>query len=137
MKYEILKLKNKKLNPKPRINKTRGLRRWPTGETIVLRSNNFNPGSREIFEFQVRNSKLFGTSLPTFQECVHKNSEIFFIQSWRYPFFLDLSKEVYQLPDWQTYKKIRITLSQCTNISGMPLNILERYLIQSWSYSFV
>ena len=41
------------------LNKTRGLRRWPTRETIVLRCNKFNTGSTEIFEFQARNSELF------------------------------------------------------------------------------
>ena len=55
-------------------NKTRGLRRWPTRETIVLRSNKLNPGSTEIFEIKVRNLDLFGTSVPTSQECVHKYS---------------------------------------------------------------
>ena len=49
------------------MNKTRGLRWWPTRETIVLRCNKVNPGSTEIFEFQVRNSELFGTSVQTSQ----------------------------------------------------------------------
>ena len=66
-------------------NKTRGLRRWPTRETIVLRWNKFNPGSTDIYEFQVRTLELFVTSVPTSQECVHKKSERYLIQSWRYP----------------------------------------------------
>ena len=52
-------------------NKTRGLRRWPTRETIVLRWNKFNPGSTDIYEFQVRTLELFVTSVRTPQECVH------------------------------------------------------------------
>jgi len=60
-------------------NKTRGLRRWPTRETIVLRCNKLNPGSTEIFEIKVRNLDLFGTSVPTSQEYVHKNLERYFI----------------------------------------------------------
>ena len=60
----------------PRLdNKTRGLRRWPTRETIVLRCKKLNPGSTEIFEFKVRNSELFRTSVPISQECVHENFE--------------------------------------------------------------
>ena len=68
-----------------KINKTRGLRRWPTRETIVLRCNKLNPGSTEIFEINVRNSDLFGASLPTSKKIVHKNSERYLIQSWIYP----------------------------------------------------
>ena len=60
-------------------NKTSGLRRWPTRETIVLRCKKINPGSTEIYEIKVRNSDLFGTSVPTSQKCVHKNSERYFI----------------------------------------------------------
>ena len=56
-----------------------------TRDTIVLRFNKFNPGSTDKFEFQVRNLELFGTSLPTSKECVHKNSERYLIQSGRYP----------------------------------------------------
>ena len=37
------------------LNKTRGLRRWPTRETIVLRCNKLNPGSTEIVEIKVMN----------------------------------------------------------------------------------
>ena len=55
------------------FNKTRGLRRWPTREKIVVRCNKFNPGSTDIFEFQVRTSELFVTSVTTSKECVHKN----------------------------------------------------------------
>ena len=58
---------------------TRGLRRWPTKETRVLRCNKLNPGSTQIFEYQVRNSELFRTGEPIFQECVHKISERYFI----------------------------------------------------------
>ena len=64
-------------------NRTRGLRRWATRETIVFRCNKLNP--TKILWCQVRNSELFGTSVPTSQECVNKNSERYFIQSWRYP----------------------------------------------------
>ena len=60
-------------------NKTRGLRRWPTRETIVLRCNKLNPGSTEIFAIKVRNVDLSGTSVKTSKECVHKNSERYFI----------------------------------------------------------
>ena len=67
------------------INKTRGLRRWPTRETIVLRSNKFNPESTDIFEFQVQNSESFETSVSISKECVHKSSESCLIQSWIYP----------------------------------------------------
>ena len=56
--------------PNCQDNKTRGLRRWPTRETIELRCNKFNQGSTEIFEFQVSNSELFGRSVPTSQECL-------------------------------------------------------------------
>ena len=41
-------------------NKTRGLRRWPTRETIVLRYNKLNPGSIEIFEIKASYPELFG-----------------------------------------------------------------------------
>jgi len=44
-----------------------------------------NPGSTEIYEINVKNSELFGASVPTSQEFVHKNSERYLIQSWRYP----------------------------------------------------
>ena len=60
------------------LNKTRGLRRCPTRETIVLRCNKLNPGSTETFEIKVKNSDLFWTSVPKSEECVHKNSEIYF-----------------------------------------------------------
>ena len=62
-------------------NKTRGLRRWPTRETILLRCNMLNPGSTEIYEINVRNSELFGASVPTFQEYLqmsHSELEISF-----------------------------------------------------------
>ena len=62
-----------------RTNKTRGLRRWPTRETIVLRCNKLNPGSTEIFAIEVRNLDLSGTSVKTSKECVHKNSERYLI----------------------------------------------------------
>ena len=39
----------------------------------MLRCNKFNPGSKDIFEFQVGNSELFGTSEPTSKKCFHKN----------------------------------------------------------------
>ena len=67
------------------LNKTRGLRRCPTRETIVLRCYKFNPESTEIFEFEVKNSELFGTGVARSQECFHKNSKRYFIQNWRYP----------------------------------------------------
>ena len=51
-------------------NKTRGLRRGPTRETIVLGCKKFNPESTEIFEFKIRNSELFGTRVVRSQECV-------------------------------------------------------------------
>ena len=54
-------------------------------ETKGLRCKKLNPGSTEIFEFNVRNWDLFGTSVPTSQECVHKKSERYLIQSWKYP----------------------------------------------------
>ena len=69
------------------INKTRGLRRWPERETIVLRCKKFNPGSTELFEYQVRNSELFGTSVTTSENCVHKNSERYLIQNRSYSYF--------------------------------------------------
>ena len=72
-------------------NKTRGLRRWPTRETIVLRCNK---------------------SPWNFRKISHPELEISLNLS-------DFSKEVCQLPDWQTYKKFRIIWNQCTNISGM------------------
>ena len=102
-----------------RNNKTRGLRRWPTRETIVLRCNKFNPGSTGIFEFQVRTSELFVTSVPTSQECVHKKSERYLIQSWRYPKICWISSRKYAnyQTDRQTYKSE--LLVKCTNISGM------------------
>ena len=77
------------------VNKTRGLRRWPTRETIVLRGNKLNPGSTEIFEINVRNSELFGASVPTSQEFVHKNSERYLIQSWRYSYICWISLRMY------------------------------------------
>ena len=77
------------------VNKTRGLRRWPTRETIVLGCNNFNPGSTGIFEFQVRTSELFLTSVPTSKECVHNNKERYILQSWRYPKFCWISSRKY------------------------------------------
>ena len=42
-------------------------------ETIVLRCNKFNPGSTDIFEFQVIDSELLGASVPKSQECLTKN----------------------------------------------------------------
>ena len=48
-------------------------------ETIVLRCNKLNPESTEIFEIKVKNLYLSGTSVPKSQECVHKNSERYFI----------------------------------------------------------
>ena len=68
-----------------KINKTRGLRRWPTRETIVLRCNKLNPGSTEIFEIRLKILEILGTCVPTSQECVHKHSERYFIQNLRYP----------------------------------------------------
>ena len=59
--------------------KTRGLRRWPTRKTIVLRCNKLNLGITEIFEMKFRNLDLLGTSAPTSQECAHKNSERYFV----------------------------------------------------------
>ena len=67
------------IQPVYTYNKTRGLRKWPTSETIVLICNKLILGSTEIFEIEVRNSDLFGTSVPTCQECVHNKSEIYFI----------------------------------------------------------
>ena len=48
-------------------------------ETIVLRCKKLNPGHTEIFEIRVGILDIFGTSAPTSQECVHKNSERYFI----------------------------------------------------------
>ena len=48
-------------------------------ETIVLRCNKLNPGSTEIFEIEVSYLDLYGKSVPSSQECVHKNSEGYFI----------------------------------------------------------
>ena len=76
-------------------NKTRGLRRWPKRVTIVLRCNKFDPGSTDIYEFQFRTSQLFVTSVPTSQECVHKNSERYLIQSWGYPIVCQISSRKY------------------------------------------
>ena len=42
-------------------------------ETQKCWNNKFNPGSTDIFEFQVRNLELFEISVPTSQEYVHKN----------------------------------------------------------------
>ena len=100
-------------------NKTRGLRRWPTRETIVLRCNKLNPRSTEIFEIKVRNSDLFWTSVPTSKECVHNNKERSILQSWRYPKFCWISSRKYAnyQTDRQTYKSE--LLVKCTNISGM------------------
>ena len=45
---------------------------------------------------------------------------------------LDFIKELCQLPDWQTYKKIKTILNQCTNISGMSPNNFRN--ISVWSF---
>jgi len=35
-------------------------------------------------------SELFGKSVPTSQECDHKSSEIYLVQSWRYPYICQI-----------------------------------------------
>ena len=45
----------------------------------IVKMFKLNPGSTEMFEIKVRNLDLFGTSVKTFKECVHQNSERYFI----------------------------------------------------------
>ena len=63
-----------------------------------------------------KKSELFGTSLPTSQECLPKIPERYLIQTQRYPFGKEVSKQT----DWQTYMKFRIIWNKCKNIPWIP-----------------
>ena len=49
----------------------------------------------------------------------------------------NLSKEVSQLTDWQTYKKFWIIWNWWTNIPGMSPKKSERYLIRDWRNPYI
>ena len=66
----------------------------------------FNPGSTDLFEYQVRNSELFGTSVTTSENCVHKNSERYLIQNWSYSYFFWISLRKYA--NYQTDRHTKI-----------------------------
>ena len=59
-------------------------------------------------------SNILGMSQKYFRKMAHSGPEICLYLS-------NLSKEVSQLTDWQTYKKFRIIRKWCNNIPGMSL----------------
>ena len=49
----------------------------------------------------------------------------------------NFNKDVSQLSDWETYKKVGIIWKKSRNILGMSLKISERYVIQNWRYPYI
>ena len=60
-----------------------------------------------------KSRNIIGMPPKNFRKISHPEQEISLYKP-------NFSKEVSQLTDWQTYKKIRIIWNKCINIPGMP-----------------
>ena len=74
---------------------------------------------QKICNFWILCRNIPSMSPKSFQKVYHPKQEINLYLS-------DFSKKVSQLTDWQAYKKIRIILTKCINIQGMPPKILRK-----------
>ena len=82
-----------------KIDKTRGLRRWPKRETIELRCNKLYPGSTEIFAIKVRNLDLSGKIVKTSRNVSIKIRKDISSGAGDIPIFAIVIEEVSQLTD--------------------------------------